>query len=705
MRTRSGHRWRHSPLWLKAILVAATYLAAAELGNALSVQQEFSTFWPPAGVLFVLLVFADIREWPVLVVAAVAANISSDMAHDRALVLSAGFATAKCSEAALGAFLVRRFMRDAIALDSRRKVIGFTTLAAVIAPALGATLGMTSLALAANVAPTWRSWVTWWSGDALGVIAVGAFGLAIAEAERRRWRTLPHTALRVARLAALLAIAGSVGWWLVSSFGPLAGWKAVIFLPVLLVASGFGQIGAASAGMTITLCMTAGLVVRWSKVAIAGGDLALEVIGLQAFLAVLVFAALYVTASLEEARCAEESAHVAAEKFRTLLETLPIGVSISDESGAIIETSAQAARILGVPEAEHRQREITGTEWKIMRPDGSEKPPDEWASVRALTERTRTRAQEGVVRPDGTVVWLDVTAEPIPLRGYGVAVTYQDVTEEVLARERLLVSEERLRAAHDHLEQEVADRTAELRSTNEELFEASKAKSRFLANMSHELRTPLNSIIGFSDLMSKEMAGPLTDEQRKQLGMINASGKHLLGLVNDVLDLERIETGHAVVSPAWFDVCELAEEVRSALEPQALAKRITLRTEIPESPLPVCSDRGKVKQIAMNLASNAVKFTDEGRVTLACAARDGGVMFTVSDTGIGIAADDLALVMDDFHQVDRSDGLKPSGTGLGLSISKRLVEMLGGRLEAESEFGKGSTFRAWLPNLPEETSA
>lgn len=705
MRERGGHHWRHSPLWLKVILVAATYLAAAELGNVLSVQQEFSTFWPPAGVLFVLLVFADFREWPVLLLAAAAANVSSDLLHDRAFTLSAGFATANCSEAALGAFLVRRLMRDAIALDSRRKVVGFTALAAIVAPTLGATLGMTSLTLIAGVEPTWRSWVTWWSGDALGVLAVGAFGLAIAEAERRRWRTLPHTALRVARLAALLAIAGSVGWWLVSSFGPLAGWKAVIFLPVLLVASGFGQIGAASAGMTITLCMTAGLVVRWSKVAIAGGDIALEVIGLQAFLAVLIFAALYVTASLEEAQRAEEAAHIAAEKFRTLLETLPIGVSISDDTGAIIETSAQAARILGVPEAEHRQREIQGTEWKILRPDGSEKPPDEWASVRAFAEQSRTRAQEGIVRPDGTVVWLDVTAEPIPLSGYGVAITYQDVTQEVLARERLLVSEERLRAAHDHLEQEVADRTAELRSTNEELLEASKAKSRFLANMSHELRTPLNSIIGFSDLMSKEMAGPLTDEQRKQLGMINASGKHLLGLVNDVLDLERIETGHTVVSAAWFDICELADEVRAALEPQALAKHLSLRAKIPASPLLLCSDRSKVRQVVVNLASNAVKFTDEGNVTLTCTARDGGIMFSVSDTGIGIAADDIALVMDDFHQVDRSDHLKPSGTGLGLSISKRLVEMLGGRLEVESEFGKGSTFRVWLPNLPEETSA
>lgn len=705
MRERSARWWRSAPLWVKAVLVAVTYFAAAELGNALSVQQEFSTFWPPAGVLFVLLVFSDVREWPVLLLAAAVANVASDSLHGRAIVLSAGFAVANCAEASLGAFLIRRFMRDALALDSRRKVAGFTALAALIAPAIGATLGMASLALAAGDAPTWRPWVTWWSGDALGVLAVGAFGLAIAEAEGQNWAPLPHTPFRAVRILVLLVAAGSVGWWLVSSFGPLAGWKAVIFLPVLLVASGFGQIGAASAGITITLCMTAGLVDRWSKVATIGSGISLEVIGLQAFLAVLIFAALYVTASIDEAKHAEESAHVAAEKFRTLLETLPIGVSISDDTGAIIETSAQAARILGVPAAVHRQREIRGTEWKILRPDGSEKPPEEWASVRALAAQARTRAQEGIVRPDETVVWLDVTAEPIPLPGYGVAITYQDVTEEVLAREQLLVSEERLKAAHDHLEQEVANRTAELRSTNEELLEASRAKSRFLANMSHELRTPLNSIIGFSDLMSKGLAGPLTDEQHKQLGMINASGKHLLGLVNDVLDLERIETGHEVVSATWFDICELAEEISETLEPQALEKGIALSTAMQTSPMLVCSDRGKVKQIVMNLASNALKFTDEGAITLACVAHEEGVLLTVTDTGIGIAAEEIALIMDDFHQVDRTDGLKPSGTGLGLSISRRLVEMLGGRMEVESRFGTGSTFRVWLPNLPETPTA
>ncbi len=701
MRERSGEHWRHTPLWLKAIVVAAMYLAAAEVGNALSVQQQFSTFWPPAGVLFVLLVLTRRREWPVLLVAAAVANISSDLLHDRALALSAGFATANCLEATLGALLVQRFMRDSIALDSRRKVVGFTALAAVTAPALGATLGTATLALAAGVAPALRTWLTWWSGDALGVLSVGAFGLAMAEAARCKWTLLPQTPLRAARLTALLLVAGTAGWWLVSSLGPLAGWKAVIFLPVLLVASGFGQVGAASAGLTITLCMTAGLVVRWSKVAVAGGDVALEVIGLQAFLAILVFAALYVTASLTEAETARDAAHVAAEKYHTLLKTLPIGVSISDDTGSIIETSEQAARILGVPDAEHRGRDISGTEWTILKPDGTEKPKEEWVSVRALAEQTRTRAQEGLVRPDDSLLWLDVTAEPIPLPGYGVAITYQDVTEEVLAREQLLLSDRLLKAARDHLEQEVADRTAELRTTNEELVEASKAKSRFLANMSHELRTPLNSIIGFSDLMSKEMAGPLTEEQRKQLGMINASGKHLLGLVNDVLDLERIEAGHEVISAAWFDACELAEEVRSALQPQAIAKGISLQCEVPLAPLLSCSDRGKVKQVLMNLASNAVKFTDEGAVALECRAQDGGVQLAVSDSGIGIAQSDINLIMDDFHQVDRSDGLKPNGTGLGLSISKRLVEMLGGRLEAESEVGVGSTFRVWLPNIPE----
>lgn len=313
-----------------------------------------------------------------------------------------------------------------------------------------------------------------------------------------------------ARFLALLAIASAAGWWLVARLGPLTGWKSVIFLPVLVATASFGPFGAASMGIVLTVSMTAGLVNRWGEVNVASGQIGLEVFGLQAFLAVVVFAARYIAASLEEARAAEAASHVAAEKYRVLLETLPIGVTISDESGVIIETSEPAADILGITTDEHRRRDIAGAEWAIVGPDGLEKPRGEWTSVKALSGRSRERSQEGARRPDGSVVWLDVSAAPIPLPRYGVAITFQDITEQVSTRDRQRPSEMELKKAADHLEAQVAERTAEIQAANEELVEASQVKSRFLVNMSHELRTALNSIIGFSDVMWKEMAGPVS---------------------------------------------------------------------------------------------------------------------------------------------------------------------------------------------------
>ncbi|GAV31898.1 signal transduction histidine kinase [Coriobacteriaceae bacterium EMTCatB1] len=214
--------------------------------------------------------------------------------------------------------------------------------------------------------------------------------------------------------------------------------------------------------------------------------------------------------------------------------------------------------------------------------------------------------------------------------------------------------------------------------------------------MSHELRTPLNSVIGFTQLMLQGLAGPLTEEQRKQLEMVNASGHHLLSLVNDLLDLSRIEAGAVVLQREPIDVAALVAEAVDAVRATADAKGLALEAEVPEPAPPLVSDCTRVKQILLNLLSNAVKFTESGTVRIAV-SQDGHrtVSFAVSDTGPGIPKEDLERIFDEFVQLDAAEGVR--GTGLGLPIARRLAIALGGTLTVKSTVGRGSTFVLTLP--------
>ncbi len=265
----------------------------------------------------------------------------------------------------------------------------------------------------------------------------------------------------------------------------------------------------------------------------------------------------------------------------------------------------------------------------------------------------------------------------------GVAVLAHDITE------RKHMEEER-RTRQEHLETLVAQRT-------EELQEANAAKSAFLANMSHELRTPLNSVIGYSGIMLQGLAGELNDEQSKQLRMISSSGKHLLELVNDVLDLAKVEAGETRVKMAPVDVPAMMDSVVDSVAPLAHAKGLELTLSVAPDVGTMVSDIVRVEQILLNLAGNAVKFTDHGSVNVSVKRGGGRIVFSVRDTGSGIPAEELPRVFEEFYQVQRPDVAKSEGTGLGLSVSRRLVEVLGGTIEASSEVRKGSTFTVSLP--------
>jgi len=271
------------------------------------------------------------------------------------------------------------------------------------------------------------------------------------------------------------------------------------------------------------------------------------------------------------------------------------------------------------------------------------------------------------------------------------------------AAPNLAIACERASAHHNtrRLTVEVRQTAKRLEQLNTDLDAAMKTKDQFLSNISHELRTPLNSIIGFTDLLlTEELGAPLSAQQRDFLETVARNGKQLLELINELLDLQRIAAGRMELKSEAFGLADLMAEAAGTVHAQIQKHGHELVVTPPPKSLRVQGDRGRVRQILLNLLSNAIKFTpDGGRITLAASAENGDdeAEITVTDTGIGIAAEDQAKLFKEFSQLDASASRKYEGTGLGLALSRRLVEMQGGEIGVESEVGKGSTFWFTLP--------
>jgi len=273
-----------------------------------------------------------------------------------------------------------------------------------------------------------------------------------------------------------------------------------------------------------------------------------------------------------------------------------------------------------------------------------------------------------------------------------LAFTFADQVAVAIENARLF---EQVDAARAELQQ----RADALREANVRLQELDRLKSEFLANMSHELRTPLNSIIGFSEVLIDGLVGEMTPDQNECLENIHSSGHHLLNLINDILDLSKIEAGRMELELMIFDVAELLAEVEMTTAPLIEKKSQVLTIEWPAGLPSLTADRFRIKQVLLNLLSNAHKFTPtEGHITLSCRQADPATMlFSVADTGIGIKPEDQSIIFEEFRQADGSASREMTGTGLGLAISKRIVEMHGGRVWVESEYGHGAIFSFLLP--------
>ncbi len=317
---------------------------------------------------------------------------------------------------------------------------------------------------------------------------------------------------------------------------------------------------------------------------------------------------------------------------------------------------------------------------------------------RCMEERIGVHSETEFEFADGHKGWFDVRAQPVP---EGIFVLSVDISERRRA-------EQALRELNENLERKVVERTRDLDAAKARAEAADRVKSAFLATMSHELRTPLNSILGFTGIVLKEMAGPLNAEQQKQLGMVQGSARHLLDLINDVLDISRIEAGQLEIRCLPFDLHASVARVTGSVRPQVEKKGLSLRVVEANSLAPMLSDQRRVEQILLNLLNNAIKFTDRGEVTLSVEFVEdfdpNGVgeavraaRLQVSDTGIGMRQEDLSSLFLPFRQIDSGLQRQHEGTGLGLAICRRLTGLLGGTIVAESTLGQGSAFTAILP--------
>ena len=362
----------------------------------------------------------------------------------------------------------------------------------------------------------------------------------------------------------------------------------------------------------------------------------------------------------------QEARSKADRKFRDLLESAPDAMVIVDPNGQIVLVNSQAMRLFG-----WGRNELLGQPIEKLVPlryRGDHPKNREGFFSRPKVRQMGAGLELYGLRKDGSEFPVEISLSPIETEdGPLVASAIRDATD----RKRI----------------------------EQTLQEASRLKSEFLAGMSHELRTPLNGILGFSELLIDQRMGPLNEKQREYIGDIHQCGKHLLQLINDVLDLSKVEAGKMEVYPQSFPMQAAIASVCSVVAPIARKKRIRLVTQIPEDVPDVSLDPQKTKQILFNLLSNAIKFTDEaGQVTVSLAGdTNEGIVLKVRDNGIGISAADLARLFESFQQLDSGASRRHEGTGLGLALTRKLVELQGGRIGVESAPGAGSTFSVWLP--------
>jgi len=394
----------------------------------------------------------------------------------------------------------------------------------------------------------------------------------------------------------------------------------------------------------------------------------------------------------------QRNLRLSEQHFRTLIENATDLVAVIDDTGVIKYASPAGKRLLGYPREQVLGRAIA----TLIHPEDREAAQEQIAALRDVpaVARFRLRHMNGAWR---SFEFVGVRVSNETMRG--IVINARDITDRVRDEEEIVLLTTTLEARVNERTRELAETNAELSLRNRQVENSNRMKSLFLANMSHELRTPLNAIIGFTELLRDQFAGPLSDKQKDYLGHVSRASKHLLGIINEVLDLARIEAGQITLHPETVSLPEFLEEIRDLVAPMVSEKSLTCQSMC-EPGLALFADSARLRQILLNLVGNAVKFTPENGSVRITAQRQGGeVTISVIDSGVGIPAQEQEAVFEEFFRASLGAGVSTEGAGLGLPMVRRLTERLGGRVTVRSAPHEGSEFSVTIPVREEEIGA
>lgn len=711
------------------IAVAVVYFTTARLSLYLAFGNTNATpVWPPSGIALAVILLWGYRTGPAVFAGAFFANLLALQGAGIAPAYgaAAAFATAvgNMLEGLIGAWCIRRLTGSTNPFNTFADLFIFIFFGSLLCTIVSASIGTVSFSIASGQWTTFAPmWLTWWLGDVTGILIVSPLAVMLRmkmrpELSRLQWMEAGAVFL-VLILSVIMIFSHHYRLeyiiipplvWLAIRSGRLVSAAAILLVSAIAVFCTIRGVGPLTDPQTsqsliylqtyigvismITLCLSVLTHNRKND----ERDLQNYKEHLEEIVKVrsasLTDANEQLVRRIEELDRTRIALSQSEKKYRDLVESANSVILRWKPDGSVTFFNTYAQKFFGFTESEIIGKSILGTIVPVLESSGRSL---DWLINDIISHPEAHAFNENEnIRRNGEKVWIAWTNKPV-FDESGHLQEILSVGNDITKRKNI---EESLKKTLD-----------ELALAKEQAEAADRIKSAFLAAMSHELRTPLNSIIGFTGIILQGFAGPLTDEQKKQLGMVQGSSQHLLSLINDVLDISKIEAGQLKVNAEPFDVKASIEKTVASMKPSAEKKGLALNMKIDERVGMAVGDQRRVEQILLNLLSNALKFTEAGSITLSASwiahsPPDGAnrtsvpepaVQINIADTGIGIHPEDLQKLFQPFMQIDSGITRRAEGTGLGLAICRRLAGLMGGEITAASVWGEGSTFTFTLP--------